>query len=76
MAGRRSVRVIDSGADDILLQWLRECDSDVDEDVAATSDGSDEEDCIEVQSEYDSENSSDPEPASSDSDNQRLNFYM
>ncbi|KAF2886011.1 hypothetical protein ILUMI_20162 [Ignelater luminosus] len=38
MAGSSSVRVIDQGAENILLQWFEECnDSEVDEDVTANS---------------------------------------
>ncbi|KAF2902196.1 hypothetical protein ILUMI_03990 [Ignelater luminosus] len=52
MSGRSSIRVTDEGAENILLQWLEECnDSEVDEDVTANSSESDEEDCAETNAE-------------------------
>ena len=78
MAGRSSVRLGDKGAEDVLLEWFRECDNDVevDENVTANSDDSEEEDLTEVQSEYDSENTSAAEPVSANSEKQQLNFLM
>ncbi|KAF2898044.1 hypothetical protein ILUMI_08131, partial [Ignelater luminosus] len=62
MAGRSLVRVTDEGAENILLQWFEECNgSEVDEDVTANSSNSDEENCAEVRSEYDFENTPDAE---------------
>lgn len=74
MAGRSSVRVCDKRAEETLLKWLEECDSDGEDEEYAIVDSDDEgeEDTVELQSEYDSENFSDAEHNSSENDN----FYM
>ncbi|KAF2895064.1 hypothetical protein ILUMI_11109 [Ignelater luminosus] len=76
MTGGSSVRVNHEGAENILLQWFEECnDSEVDKDVTANSSDSDEEDCAEVRSEYDSVNTSDAESSiSSDNEDGRPIF--
>ncbi|KAF2902338.1 hypothetical protein ILUMI_03848 [Ignelater luminosus] len=67
MAGRSSVRVTDEGAESILLQWFEECNLR----------DSDEENCAEVRSEYNSENTSDAESSiSSNNGDYQPNLYM
>lgn len=81
MAGSRSFRIGNKGAEETLLRWLREGESDDAAEIAAV-DGddisdNDEQNSVEEQSAYDSENYSDTESdVNEEQDSQHNNFYM